>query len=36
MDFVHDAQFDGNGFRVLTVLDQRSRWTPIVEVAQSM
>ena len=36
MDFVHDALFDGRAFRVLTVVDQWSRWSPILEVAQSM
>jgi len=27
---------DGRAFRVLTVVDQWSRWSPILEVAQSM
>jgi putative transposase len=36
MDFVHDALFDGRAFRVLTMVDQWSRWSPILEVAQSM
>jgi putative transposase len=36
MDFVHDALIDGRAFRVLTVIDQWSRWSPILEVAQSM
>lgn len=36
MDFVHDALVDGRAFRVLTVVDQWSRWSPILEVAQSM
>ena len=36
MDFVHDALFDGRAFRVLTVVDQWSRWSPILEVAQGM
>jgi putative transposase len=36
MDFVHDATMDGRAFRVLTVVDQWSRWSPILEVAQSM
>jgi putative transposase len=36
MDFVHDALADGRAFRVLTVVDQWSRWSPILEVAQSM
>src|SRR5690606_22486435 len=36
MDFVHDATLDGRAFRVLTVVDQWSRWSPILEVAQSM
>src|SRR6185312_6453215 len=33
---VHDALADGRAFRVLTVVDQWSRWSPILEVAQSM
>lgn len=36
MDFVHDATMDGRAFRVLTVIDQWSRWSPMLEVAQSM
>jgi len=36
MDFVHDALLDGRAFRVLTVVDQWSRWSPILEVAQSI
>jgi putative transposase len=36
MDFVHDALFDGRAFRILTVIDQWSRWSPILEVAQGM
>jgi len=36
MDFVHDALADGRAFRVLTVVDQWSRWSPILDVAQSM
>lgn len=36
MDFVHDALADGRAFRVLTVVDQWSRWSPILEVAQGM
>jgi len=36
MDFVHDALMDGRPFRVLTVIDQWSRWSPILEVAQGM
>ena len=36
MDFVHDVLADGRAFRVLTVVDQWSRWSPILEVAQSM
>jgi putative transposase len=36
MDFVHDALHDGRAFRVLTVIDQWSRWSPILEVAQSL
>jgi len=33
MDFVHDALADGRTFRVLTVVDQWSRQSPILEVA---
>jgi putative transposase len=36
MDFVHDALIDGRAFRVLTSIDQWSRWSPILEVAQGM
>lgn len=36
MDFVHDAMHDGRAFRVLTVVDQWSRWSPILEVAYSL
>jgi transposase InsO family protein len=36
MDFVHDALMDGRAFRALTVVDRWSRWSPILEVAQSM
>jgi len=36
MDFVHDALADGKPFRVLTVVDQWSRQSPILEVASSM
>jgi putative transposase len=36
MDFVHDALADGRQFRVLTVVDQWSRQSPILEVASSM
>ncbi len=36
LEFVHDALSDGRAFRVLTVIDQWSRWSPILEVAQSM
>jgi putative transposase len=36
MDFVHDALADGRAFRILTVVDQWSRWSPILEVARSM
>jgi len=36
MDFVHDALLDGRAFRILTVIDQWSRWSPILEVAQGM
>jgi putative transposase len=33
---VHDALIDGRAFRVLTVVDQWSRWSPILEVGQSL
>jgi putative transposase len=36
MDFVHDALADGRQFRVLTVVDQWSRQSPLLEVASSM
>jgi len=36
MDFVHDALVDGRAFRIPTVVDQWSRWSPILEVARSM
>jgi putative transposase len=36
MDFVHDALADGRPFRVLTVVDQWSRQSPVLEVACSM
>lgn len=36
MDFVHDALADGRPFRVLTVVDQWSRESPILEVASRM
>jgi putative transposase len=36
VDFVHDALMDGRQFRVLTVVDQWSRLSPILEVASSM
>jgi putative transposase len=36
MDFVHDALADGRPFRVLTVVDQWSRHSPVLEVAASM
>ena len=36
MDFVHDALADGRPFRVLTVVDQWSRQSPILEAATSM
>ena len=36
MDFVHDALADGRPFRVLTVVDQWSRQSPILEGASSM
>jgi hypothetical protein len=31
MDFVHDALFDGRPFRMLTVVDQYSRQSPLIE-----
>src|SRR4029078_11671912 len=36
MDFVHDALADGRPFRVLTVVDQWSRQSPILEVATTI
>lgn len=36
MDFVHDALANGRPFRVLTVVDQWSRQSPLLEVASSM
>ena len=36
MDCVHDALADGRPFRVLTVVDQWSRQSPMVEVSSSM
>jgi putative transposase len=36
MDFVHDALADGRPFRVLTVVDQWSRESPLLEVATTM
>jgi putative transposase len=36
MDFVHDALMDDRAFRVLTVVDQWSRWSPTLEVGASM
>lgn len=36
MDFVHDQLFDGRPFRVLTVLDQWSRQSPILEAGFSL
>ena len=36
MDFVHDALADGRPFRVLTVVDQWSRQSPLLEVASSL
>jgi len=36
MDFVHDSLSDGRAFRVLTVVDQWSRWSPILVAASSM
>jgi putative transposase len=33
MDFVHDALFDGQPFRMLTVVDQYSRQSPLIEPA---
>jgi putative transposase len=36
MDFVHDALGDGRQFRVLTVVDQWSRHSPLLEVRSNM
>jgi putative transposase len=36
MDFVYDAFADGRQFRVLTVVDQWSRQSPLLEVATAM
>lgn len=36
MDFVQDALADGRPFRVLTVVDQWSRWSPVLDVASSI
>ena len=36
MDFIHDTLADGRPFRLLTVVDQWSRQSPILEVASSM
>jgi putative transposase len=36
MDFIHDALADGRAFRILTVVDQWSRESPILEVASTM
>ena len=36
MDFVHDALADGRPFRILTVVDQWSRQSPLLVVAARM
>jgi len=36
VDFVHDALADGRPFRILTVVDQWSRSSPLLEVAARM
>jgi putative transposase len=36
MDFVHDALADGRPFRVLTMVDQWSRQSPILEAASGI
>ena len=36
MDFVHDALADGRPFRVLTVVDQWSRQSPLLMVGTSV
>ena len=33
MDFLHDALFDGRAVRMLTVVDQYSRQSPLIEAA---
>ena len=36
MDFVHYQMFDGRPFRILTVVDQLSRESPLIEVDFAM
>jgi putative transposase len=36
VDFVHGALRAGIAFRALTVVDRRSRWSPILKVAQRL
>jgi putative transposase len=36
VDFVHDQLFDGRPFRILTVVDQLSRESPLIEADFSM
>lgn len=36
MDFVHDQLFDGRPFRPLTIVDQLSRESPLLEIDFSM
>jgi len=36
MDFVHDQLGDGRPFRVLTVVDQWSRATPVLDLGFSL
>ena len=36
MDFVHDALADSRPFRIVTVVDQWSRSSPLLEVASRM
>ena len=36
MDFVHDALADGRPFRILTVVDNWSRWSPVLEAGLRM
>jgi len=36
MDFVHDQLADGHPFRVLTVVDQWSRFSPVLSPARSI